>query len=126
MAEVLAVRRRERRRLIGLARAHVRRLSDRITVAAAAVAGSVARGDFNVWSDVDVVVVSDDLPARVPDRGAVLAADAPPGVQVVGYTREEFRRAVARGDPLAVSAVREGVILRGSGFFRGVARRRDP
>jgi len=57
---------------------------------------------------------------------AVLAADVPPGLQVVGSTREGFRRAVVRGDPLAVSAVREGVILRGSGFFRGVARRRHP
>ena len=125
MAEVLAARRRERQRLIGLARDHVRRLSGRIPVVAAAVAGSVARGDFNVWSDVDLVVISDELPAGIPDRGALLAADAPAGVQVVGYPREEFRRALARGDPLATSTVREGVVLRGGPFFREAARGAD-
>ncbi len=125
MAEVLAARRRERERLIELARGYVRGLSGRIPVLAAAVVGSVARGDFNVWSDVDVVVISDGLPARIPDRSAVLAADAPAGVQAVGYTQEEFRRALARGDPLATSAVREGVALRGEAFLRRLAGRED-
>lgn len=125
MAEVLARRRAERERMIELARTYLERLSARVPVVAAAVAGSVARGDFNVWSDIDVVVVSDALPGRVPERSALLATDAPPGVQAVGYTREEFRRALARGDPLAASVVREGVVLRGGGFFRGIARRPD-
>lgn len=126
MAEVVEARRRERERLIELARDHVRRLSERIPVVAAAVAGSVARGDFNVWSDVDLVVVSDRLPARIPDRGALLATDAPAGVQVVGYTHGEFRRALRRGDALAASAVREGVWLRGDAFFRELAGPTDP
>lgn len=125
MAEVLAARRRERERLIELARGYVRELSGRIPVVAAAVVGSVARGDFNVWSDVDVVVISDRLPGRIPDRSAVLATGAPAGVQTVGYTREEFRRAIARGDPLATSAVREGVALRGEAFLRRIAGRGD-
>lgn len=126
MAEVLARRRAERERLIELARTYLERLAARVPVVAAAVAGSVARGDFNVWSDVDVVVVCDALPGRIPDRGALLAADAPPGVQPVGYTRDEFRRALARGDPLAASAMREGVVLRGEAFFRGIAPGADP
>jgi predicted nucleotidyltransferase len=125
VAEVLAARRRERERLIELARGYVRGLSGRIPVVAAAVVGSVARGDFNVWSDVDVVVISDRLPPRIPDRSAILAAGAPAGVEAVGYTREEFRRALARGDPLATSAVQEGVALRGEAFLRRLADRPD-
>jgi len=119
MADALAARRGERDRLIGLARAYVERLSARMPVLAAAVVGSVARGDFNVWSDVDVVVVCDDLPERVPDRGAVLSADAPAGVQAVGFTGEEFAAALAKGNPLAGSVLEEGVILAGEAFFRG-------
>ncbi len=126
MAEVVAARRRERERLIELARDHVRRLSERIPVVAAAVAGSVARGDFNLWSDVDLVVISDRLPARIPDRSALLAADAPAGVQVVGYTSEEFRRALRRNDALATSVVREGVRLRGEAFFQELEGPTDP
>ncbi len=119
MADVLALRRQERERLIGLARTHVERLSAQMPVLAAAVVGSVARGDFNVWSDVDVVVVCEALPQRIPDRGAVLSADAPGGVQVVGFTRAEFAAALAKRNPLARSVLEEGVILRGEAFFRG-------
>mgnify|MGYP005856628895 CR=1 FL=1 len=126
MGDVLARRRAEGERLLGLAREYVRRLSSAVRVRAAWVVGSVARGDFNVWSDVDVVVVSDALPERIPDRAELLAADAPPGVQAVGYSSDGFRAALRRGDPLAVSAVREGVILRGGGFFRGSAQGFDP
>lgn len=122
MVDVLTARRRERERLVGLARAHLHRLSTRLPIVAAAVVGSVARGDFNVWSDVDLVVVCDRLPARIPDRGAALSAGAPPGVQTVGFTREEFHRAVRRGDPLARSAVGEGIVLGGRAFLDRVAR----
>ncbi|MDQ3875371.1 MAG: nucleotidyltransferase domain-containing protein [Actinomycetota bacterium] len=119
--DVLAERQRERERLIALARTYVERLGRRTPVVAAAVAGSVARGDFNVWSDVDVVVVVQTLPARLPDRAALLAADAPGGVQGVGYTEPEFDRELRRGNPLVKEAVASGVILAGEEFFRGRA-----
>jgi uncharacterized protein len=84
VAEALGQPRRERERLLGLAREYVERLSRRLPLVAAAVVGSVARGDFNVWSDVDVLVVAEGLPERTPDRGSLLVADAPGGVQPVG------------------------------------------
>lgn len=89
---------------------------------AAAAVGSVARGDSNLWSDVDVVVVAEDLPARAPDRAAVLVADAPPSLQPVGSTPEEFCRAGERRDLLERSGVEEGVVLVGEAFFALVAR----
>jgi len=122
VAEVLAQRERQREQLLGLARAYLQQLAARVPVVAAAVVGSVARGDFNVWSDVDVVVVAEGLPARAPDRAAVLTADAPSGVQPVGFTPEEFRRAWEWQNPLARSVAGEGVILLGEAFFAEVAR----
>jgi predicted nucleotidyltransferase len=110
-------RRRERDRLVALARAYVERLGERVPVVAAAVAGSVARGDFNVWSDVDVVVVAERLPARALDRAGLLMADAPGGVQPVGYTPGELDRALRRGDPLVTEAVTRGIVLGGASFF---------
>jgi uncharacterized protein len=112
-ADPLAERRAERARLIELARSYAERLAERLPVEAAAVAGSVARGDFNVWSDVDVLVVSDALPDRPPDRAALLAAGRPGRVEPHGYTRDELRRALARGDSLACGAAEYGVVLRG-------------
>lgn len=130
MADPLAERRQERERLRSLAREYVRRLKARMPVRAAALVGSVARGDFNLWSDVDVVVVADDLPERVPDRALLLGRDAPPGVQPIGFTTEEFERAFARGDPLAREAVSAGQRLKGPissrGSRRGLARCRRP
>jgi predicted nucleotidyltransferase len=111
MGDVLAERRHEREELVELARSYVQQLSARLPVATAVVVGSVARGDFNVWSDVDVVVVADDLPARASDRSGLLLADAPPRVQPVGFTREEFTRALRRRNPLALEAVERGVVL---------------
>lgn len=120
-AEILADRTRERERLIGLACTYVERLSRRHRVLAAAVVGSVARGDFNVWSDVDVVVVAEGLPERAPDRGLLLTADAPGGVQPVGFTPEELAEALRRGNPLAREAVGAGVLLLGDELLRRIA-----
>ncbi|HXF98195.1 MAG TPA: nucleotidyltransferase domain-containing protein [Gaiellaceae bacterium] len=125
MSEALAERARERERLLGLARSYLERLSRRHPVLAAAVVGSVARGDFNVWSDVDVVVVADGLPERAPERGRLLVADAPGGVQPVGYTPEELREALRRGNPLAREAVASGVVLHGVEVFRRIAADAD-
>jgi predicted nucleotidyltransferase len=111
--EALEARRAEREQLIELARGYVRRLSRRLPVASAVVAGSVARGDFNVWSDVDVVVVAEGLPARSPDRTALLAEDAPPRVQPVGFTPGELEHARRRGNRLVADADAHGIDLLG-------------
>jgi predicted nucleotidyltransferase len=118
MARALEDRRRHRDRLIGLAKEYVERLSGRIPLVAAAVVGSVARGDFNVWSDVDIVVVVEDLPQRAPDRGSLLISEARDGIQPIGFTPEEFERAWRKRNALAREAVQHGVSLQGEGFFR--------
>lgn len=121
MTEALAERARERERLLGLARDYVERLAARHPVLAAAVVGSVARGDFNVWSDVDVVVVVQHLPERAPDRAMLLVEGAPGGVQAVGYTPDELAAALRRHNPLAEETVTTGVVLVGGEVLRRIA-----
>jgi predicted nucleotidyltransferase len=121
VADVLAERRREQQRLVELAREYVERLVSRLAVEAAAVAGSVARGDFNVWSDVDVVVIAEGLPERALDRSTVLLADAPPRVQPIGYSRSEFEREWRRGNPLVREVVERGIVLTGSKLLEELA-----
>ena len=117
MADPLASRRRERERLLDLARAYAEGLRARLDLVGVVVVGSVARGDFNVWSDVDVVVVAETLPARAPERSALLILDAPAGVQPIGFTTEEFDAAWKGGNPLAREATEAGVILTEESFF---------
>jgi hypothetical protein len=113
VTDVLAERRRERERLIAIAREYVERLRARLPVEAAVVVGSVARGDFNVWSDIDVLVVAEGLPERAPDRSGFLLENAPTGVQPVGFSRSELESALAKRNRLAEEALEHGVVLLG-------------
>lgn len=77
--------------------------------ATAVLIGSYARGDFNLWSDVDVLLVAEFSGSPVE---RLRPLDMPPGFQVIPLTEEEFIRLFRRGDPLTVEALRVGVTLR--------------
>jgi uncharacterized protein len=112
-ADPLERRRVEREQRLALAGEYVKQLARRIPVTGV-VAGSTARGDFNLWSDIDVVVVSDALPAPGPAREHALAGEAAPGLELHGYTSAEFTDALERGDRLALEAAERGVHLFGA------------
>ncbi|QOJ79807.1 nucleotidyltransferase domain-containing protein [Infirmifilum lucidum] len=71
--------------------------------------GSYARGDFNVWSDVDVVVVG-EFKGNPLQRLREL--DAPPGFELIPLTEEELMDRVTKRDPLALELVNYGVPVR--------------
>ncbi len=112
-AAVLERRRAERAGLLASARAFVARLPDALGLRAVAVFGSVARGDFNVWSDVDVLIVAEGLSDDYWSRLAALG-DVPSGIEPVVWTSSEWSRQRARGNPIALEAERHGVWLVGS------------
>lgn len=111
--QVLDRRRAERAALIARARRFADGLDPRLKVDVAVVFGSVARGDFHDASDVDVLIVADGLPADTLARNATIGL-APPGVEFVAWTRDEWRREGHRGNPIAVEARDHGVVLRGA------------
>lgn len=100
----------EQKEMIDRARGYVKTLRARLPIERAWVAGSVARGDFNLWSDIDVVLVVRALPERAVDRHG-LFPDRPPGVEIIPYTPEEFERARAKKNPLVLEALHQGVDL---------------
>ncbi|MGH2760859.1 MAG: nucleotidyltransferase domain-containing protein [Actinomycetota bacterium] len=110
---VIKRRTAERRVLISRAEAFLSGLPPSLGLVAGVVFGSTARGDFNVWSDIDVLVVARHLPARPQDRLSLLLGDAAPGVQPVAWTPEEFARASRKGNPIAREAIERGVVLVG-------------
>lgn len=97
---VIERRRAEQRERIELAREWAQRLARRLEVGTAVVFGSTARGDFNKWSDIDVLILTPTLPAGGRDRPELLMEDAPPGIQPIGWTAEEYVRRRERGDPI--------------------------
>ena len=72
--------------------------------------GSYARGDFNIWSDVDILLVSDDLVGSPVER--LKRIETPPNYEVIPLTSSEFRRMLGREDSLAKEALKRGILLR--------------
>lgn len=72
--------------------------------------GSYARGDFNLWSDVDILLVSDELVGSPIER--LKKIEAPPNYEVLPLTTREFRSMLGREDSLAKEALKRGVVLR--------------
>lgn len=66
--------------------------------------GSLARGDYLLDSDVDVIVVMESLRGLKPwERTSMLRKMAPQdvGFDIIGYTREEFEEIKGYLEPLA-------------------------
>lgn len=111
--EVLNRRRLERDALLDRARRFAHALDADLGVQAVVVVGSVARGDFNRWSDVDTVVVAEGFADSLLERLAQLGP-RPARVEPSVWRPEEARARLARADPMAVEAMHRGVWLVGS------------
>lgn len=111
---VLERRRAAQRALVERAERFAGALGPDLGVAAVVVFGSVARGDFNLWSDVDVLVVvagaGDDVVERVRSAGRDIGLIAP-----VVWTPAQLRAQLQRRDPIAVESVERGLWLVGAG-----------
>jgi len=88
----------------------VDRLRRLIDVEAAIVFGSWARGGGGEWSDVDVLIISDSVSRLSALDRFLLAVEArPPRVDAFLYTFNEVEAMVRRMNPLALSALVEGI-----------------
>lgn len=112
MREVLARRRAKREEMVELARQFVLRAVPALGKAAFWLYGSVARGDFNIGSDVDVLVVAETLPLDPFARAELLLSHAPAGVEPRGLTRAEFERLLEKDDANLRGILAEAVLLR--------------
>jgi len=100
-----------RRALIDEAHEYVTALGRKVEIVAAVIAGSVARGDYHDGSDIDVVIVSDQLPSHPLKRAELLWSVDLTRVEPKGFTRAEFVERLRRGDPLICETVEQGYVL---------------
>jgi uncharacterized protein len=105
---VIRRRRGEQLALVDAARVWVGRLRGRLPLERAVVFGSVARGDFNRWSDVDLLLVSPEFRGP-PLRRLEQLGDRPARVQPVCWTPAEWRAERDRGNPIAIEAEVAGI-----------------
>ena len=75
------------------------------------VIGSTARGDFNAWSDIDVVIISDNFPTNPLERYEILEKHVEPGIEPIPLRPEDVKRLVEKNSPVVVDIAR-GIVLR--------------
>jgi len=111
MLEVLKKRERQQAKWLEMARAYAVRLRERVGGVTAIVYGSVARGDFNLGSDVDVLIVAERLPDHPLARMDLLYSHVEGPLEPKGYTLTEFQTIRAKGRPFLTTVLREGVVV---------------
>jgi hypothetical protein len=112
VAQVRARRRARRASMLDAVAGWAASLDPGLGVRAVAVFGSVARGDFNDDSDIDVLVVAEHLPAHPSQRLRALG-HRPARVEAVVWEPAEY--AARRGrEPITIEAEACGVWVLGS------------
>ena len=75
--------------------------------------GSVAKGTFGLGSDVDILVIAENLPRNPNERLKLLyeldRTRAP--IDAKAYTPEEVKKMLLKGHPLIMDALSDGKVL---------------
>lgn len=77
--------------------------------------GSYARGDFNLWSDVDLLIIGDFKAKNPIER--LKYVDFPPGYEVILLTTGEVKKMKERNNKFITDALKDGVFLRDDFHF---------
>ena len=87
-------------------------LSREFNVEAAIVFGSWSKSGGGDWSDVDLLIVSNSVSElSILDRFSLTSEFRKWGVDVFLYTLKELENMVNKGNPIALSALVEGIPL---------------
>ena len=114
LEKVIEERRRERERALREAKKFADCVAEKLGRITVILYGSYARGDFNEWSDIDVLVVAEENLPRNPLRRLDLIEDClkqAPTVEPLLLTIDELERLVEKRNPAVVEALSKGTPL---------------
>ena len=110
--EIVEKRIEERNKIIQEAKAYSKTLPFKCSVL---LIGSYARGDFNLWSDIDLLIIG-NFNGNPLER--LKNIDFPSGYEIIMLTPEEINTMKMKSDEFTTDALKDGVILRDdSGIF---------
>ena len=107
--EIVERRIEERKRRIEEALDFVRSLKEPRPLTAVVI-GSTARGDFNEWSDIDVVIISDKFPENSLRRFDMLERQLKPGIEPIPLRLADLRRLIRKRAPI-LDDIARGIFL---------------
>lgn len=111
MLKALEERQRQRDEFVAMAQTYAEELRKRLGKLTAIVYGSVPRGDFNLGSDVDVLIISEGLPSHPLERMEVLYSCHEPPLEPKGYTHTEFHTLLAKRDSALAEVLKDGMVV---------------
>ncbi len=109
------VEKNRNRTIVKIALKTIRNTENILEVEAALLFGSWARSGGGEWSDIDILVISEtvrDIP--ILERFKISKELTTPQIDLFIYTHEEIVRMLKQNNPLIISALYEGLILRPS------------
>ena len=109
------VEKNRNRTIVEIALKTIRNIENILEVEAALLFGSWARSGGGEWSDIDILVISEtirDIP--ILERFKISKELTTSQVDLFIYTHEEVVRMLKQNNPLIISALYEGLILRPS------------
>lgn len=112
--EVIKERARRREEYLREARKFAECVLRKLSNSTVIVYGSVARGDYNEWSDIDVLIVtSNNIPQKPMERLDLVYEYVRRGLPIepVIVTYDEFIKLLNRKNPLIIDALERGVVL---------------
>jgi len=96
---------------VEMARTYAEELRGRLGKLTAIVYGSGARGDFNLGSDVDILIICEGLPQHPLEQMEVLFSCHEPPLEPKGYTHAEFRPLLAKRNSALAEVLKDGLVV---------------
>ncbi len=72
--------------------------------------GSSARGDFKDWSDIDIIIISDNLPKDSMERLDFLYGCSEGLIEPKGFTMDDFKAIINK--PFGKLLITEGIAIK--------------
>jgi len=79
--------------------------------------GSTARGDWDAYSDIDVLIVSDDLPDDFFKSLAILYKPRRGRVQPFGYTTTKVEEMIVNRNSFIINAIKGAIPIIGEEYY---------
>ena len=111
MLKAFEERHRQREEFMEMAQTYAEKLREKLGKLMAIVYGSVARGDFNLGSDVDILIISEGLPHHPLERMEVLYSCHEPPLEPKGYTHTEFHALLAKRNSALAEVLKDGIVV---------------
>ena len=114
MEKIIEKRREMRKPALNKAKRFIECVNKKLRVHKAVLIGSYARGDFNRWSDIDILLIVEDDPPDNPLSRLDLIADClyiGPLIEPILLTIEEYGKLKRKNNPIVSAMIKYGIVL---------------